>query len=551
MAVFQKILAGTCELTTSAFTPVTTMPVFTGDDNGAVISVSFTEDGAAYTIPLDVDVKAYLFYDAKNAMTEAYTMTVDGDTASLDVPDAFTAVSGNPQCIIMMIDDNANVTKVCAFSFPVKRTTSDTIIYLAPPSPDTIVYIGRAPYVCELGTWCVWDNDTRQYVDSGISAAGNYTVFVKWSAINPTQDSDMSDTPNAWMGIYTGLLVTAPTTYTSYRWYKVKGEKGDDVASAYVHIRWGTSATPETLLTAPDAYIGIASTSSATAPADYTGYSWYLYKGVQGDPGDAGTSAYVHIRWGTSLTPATLLAVPDEYIGIASTSSATAPADYTGYAWYKYKGDPGETVTVVDNLASDSTTSALSAAQGKALNLAKASKAASPTAGHIATLDASGNPVDSTKSLSDLATAAQGGKADTAIQVSDLLSKIYPVGSIYMSVVNTSPASFLGGTWSAWGAGRVPVGVDTTQTEFNTVEKTGGEKAHTLTAAELAAHRHYLCTSTTGGSGSFDAYAPLTSHIGGSAITTGIGILTASAGSDSAHNNLQPYITCYMWKRIA
>jgi hypothetical protein len=116
------------------------------------------------------------------------------------------------------------------------------------------------------------------------------------------------------------------------------------------------------------------------------------------------------------LTPATLLTVPDEYIGIASTSSATAPADYTGYAWYKYKGEPGETVTVVDSLTSDSTTSALSAAQGKALNLAKAAKAASPTSGHIATLDSDGNPVDSTKSFSDLATSAQGGLADTAVQ---------------------------------------------------------------------------------------------------------------------------------------
>lgn len=120
---------------------------------------------------------------------------------------------------------------------------------------------------------------------------------------------------------------------------------GADGASAYVHIRWGTNLTPETLLTAPNDYIGIASTDNATAPADYTGYDWYKYKG---ETGNAGTSAYVHIRWGESATPATLLTAPDAYIGIASTNNATAPADYTGYAWYKYKGDPGETITPSD-----------------------------------------------------------------------------------------------------------------------------------------------------------------------------------------------------------
>ena len=53
---------------------------------------------------------------------------------------------------------------------------------------------------------------------------------------------------------------------------------------------------------------------------------------------------------------------------------------------------------------------------------------------------------------------------------------IYPVGSIKMTVTNTNPSTYLGGTWSLWGSGRVPVGVNTLQEEFSTVEKTGGEK---------------------------------------------------------------------------
>jgi hypothetical protein len=70
--------------------------------------------------------------------------------------------------------------------------------------------------------------------------------------------------------------------------------------------------------------------------------------------------------------------------------------------------------------------------------------------------------------------------------IDKFIDKIYPVGSIYMSVNNTNPGIYLTGTtWSAWGNGRVPVGVDTNQAEFNSVEKTGGEKTHILSTAEL------------------------------------------------------------------
>ncbi|MCL2814387.1 MAG: hypothetical protein FWD23_07290 [Oscillospiraceae bacterium] len=71
-------------------------------------------------------------------------------------------------------------------------------------------------------------------------------------------------------------------------------------------------------------------------------------KGPQGSQGnsikgDSGVPAYVHVRWGTSLTPETLLMTPDEYIGIVSTSNPIAPTTYAGYYWYKYKGDKGDT----------------------------------------------------------------------------------------------------------------------------------------------------------------------------------------------------------------
>lgn len=57
-----------------------------------------------------------------------------------------------------------------------------------------------------------------------------------------------------------------------------------------------------------------------------------------------------------------------------------------------------------------------------------------------------------------------------------IVDAVYPVGSIYLSVNSVNPSELFGGTWAAWGTGRVPVGVDASQTEFNAVEKSGGLK---------------------------------------------------------------------------
>ena len=52
-------------------------------------------------------------------------------------------------------------------------------------------------------------------------------VWIKYAGVEPTQDSDIGDTPDDWIGIYSGTASTAPTTYTSYSWFQIKGEKGD------------------------------------------------------------------------------------------------------------------------------------------------------------------------------------------------------------------------------------------------------------------------------------------------------------------------------------
>ena len=132
-----------------------------------------------------------------------------------------------------------------------------------------------------------------------------------------------------------------------------------------------------------------------------------------------------------------------------------------------------------------------------------------------------------------------------------LISIFYPVGSIYMSATLATAADVgaaLGGTWVAWGAGRVPVGVDASDTDFDTAEETGGEKTHQLTVAEMPKHTHPVYTVSTESSGNQqDGLRSTGRWYGNSTGSPNV----ANAGGDGAHNNLQPYITCYMYKRTA
>lgn len=129
------------------------------------------------------------------------------------------------------------------------------------------------------------------------------------------------------------------------------------------------------------------------------------------------------------------------------------------------------------------------------------------------------------------------------------LSDVYPVGSIYINAsVSTNPGTLLGfGTWVAFGAGRVPVGIDATQTEFDTAEETGGAKTHTLSISEIPAHTHNQGShdSSAGDGGAYNTEF-IRDH---SDTANGPNVESSSTGGGGAHNNLQPYIVVYMWKR--
>lgn len=156
-----------------------------------------------------------------------------------------------------------------------------------------------------------------------------------------------------------------------------------------------------------------------------------------------------------------------------------------------------------------------------------------------------------TTQLNDDVTMLMGAFTSVTDLTKRLFLLMHRVGDIIFSTSDENPSTIYGGTWVAWGKGQVPVGVDTSDSDFNTVEKTGGEKEHTLTVDETPSHKHDIYggnTTTTNTLTSYNSNGWIT-LLGGTAYKND-GTMT-TVGNDEPHNNLQPYITCYMWKRTA
>ena len=137
--------------------------------------------------------------------------------------------------------------------------------------------------------------------------------------------------------------------------------------------------------------------------------------------------------------------------------------------------------------------------------------------------------------------------------------KKYYVGKIIIDTENINPATYLGfGTWEYWGQGRVPVGVDTAQDKFNEVEKTGGHSQQILRAAIGAVN------GDTGAIGYFptaklpeECCKNYAYYIEGKESGTNVPYNNINHATAVCQDNgeqattLQPYITCYMWKRVS
>lgn len=115
------------------------------------------------------------------------------------------------------------------------------------------------------------------------------------------------------------------------------------------------------------------------------------------------------------------------------------------------------------------------------------------------------------------------------------IDKVYPLGAIYISVLETSPSDLFGGTWERFANGKTLIGVDENDADFNTVKKTGGEKSHTLTVQEMPTHTHAQnAHNHTGSSGSAGAH---THTISGSAASAGAHGHSASSNSTGSHTH--------------
>lgn len=152
-----------------------------------------------------------------------------------------------------------------------------------------------------------------------------------------------------------------------------------------------------------------------------------------------------------------------------------------------------------------------------------------------------------------------------------ILASVYPVGAIFISTVSTNPSTLFGfGTWVAFGAGRVLVGLDSGDAAFDTDEETGGAKtvsaagsvaAPTISGstASESSHTHDVTPASADegtlheGGGFFYAQTGDVTTSAGSSHSHGAGTLAASAPAftGSPTSVVQPYIVARFWKRTA
>lgn len=129
----------------------------------------------------------------------------------------------------------------------------------------------------------------------------------------------------------------------------------------------------------------------------------------------------------------------------------------------------------------------------------------------------------------------------------NILDVIFPVGSIVIKADNEDYSSWLGFTWERTLVGRVAVGIDSTQTEFDTIGETGGEKTHTLTINEIPSHRHDIGSRRINVKQGTDDYWEVPYNSQELSYT----FYSQYTGGGQGHNIMNPYQVVAYWKRTA
>ena len=148
------------------------------------------------------------------------------------------------------------------------------------------------------------------------------------------------------------------------------------------------------------------------------------------------------------------------------------------------------------------------------------------------------------------------GNAETFnYNFNEILNMVCPIGKVEVFFDDKDHSDYLGFTWERTSIGKVPVGIDSSDTDFNTIGKTGGEKTHTLTIDELAKHHHKQQGNTTKDTSSSKIKVQMinasTINTTDTGTTLGADFGTGVAGGNQPHNNLQPYEVMAFWKRVS
>ena len=190
----------------------------------------------------------------------------------------------------------------------------------------------------------------------GRDGSSNY-VHIKYSAYpNPTDDQ-ISEIPSDYIGICVNDVIKDPDSANSYVWSKFAGKDGEDGIpgkNGYVHFAYAMSADGKEGFSKSEftgaIYIGVYSDNTQADSGNYKDYTWSKIKGddgktpVKGVDYFDGTSSYLWVRYATDANGIGMTATPSsttKYVGIASTTTSTAPTKSSEYKWSKYVGENG------------------------------------------------------------------------------------------------------------------------------------------------------------------------------------------------------------------
>lgn len=374
-----------------------------------------------------------------------------------------------------------------------------------------------------------------------------------------------------------------------------KGDKGDTGASAGF-------GTPTATI---DSNVGTPSVTVTASGSDTSKVFNFAFKNLKGEKGDKGDTGTTGATGATGATPNISVSATTLSAGSSATATISGSAESPTINFGIPKGDKGESGEIYQSTG----TSTSGAMSQKATTDELAKKAGKDSQNIFTTLNTfkqgfyikndapSGiytsfyphtegtmsielrkeeNGTDSPLCSFSFGEGGLYFRATDAANsspfvtyktlIKHLMSTVYPVGSIYMSTVNKSPASFLGGKWTQI-LGKFLLssddflnddGVITTNGSYH-VGDTGGEATHTLTTSEMPSHRHSLYSSSgysgdsIGLGNNNGKYLACTLNAGnvGYYDTTKTGSACLSnTGDGTAHNNMPPYYTVYMWERV-